>query len=66
MPGDLKERIVDIIGLELFNKPVQQMFEKSFANAYITPDVIKTDLPSAVAKMMADYATIQQNRTAER
>ena len=66
VPQDLKERIVDIIGLELFNKPVQQMFEKSFANAYITPDVIKTDLPSAVAKMMADYATIQQNRTLER
>lgn len=30
------------------------MFEKSFANAYITVDAIKKDLP-AVAKMMVDY-----------
>lgn len=66
VPQDLKERIVDIIGLELFNKPVQQMFENSFANAYITPDVIKTDLPGAVAKMMADYAAMQQKRIQER
>lgn len=66
VPQDLKERIVDIIGLDLFNKPVQRMFENSFANAYITPDVIKTDLPGAVAKMMADYATIQQKRIQER
>ncbi|MFQ6703491.1 MAG: hypothetical protein ACLRFP_00175 [Alphaproteobacteria bacterium] len=63
VPHDLKERIVDIIGLELFNKPVQPMFEKSFANVYITPDAIRTDLASAVKKMMADYNAIklQQN-----
>ena len=42
------------------------MFENSFANAYITPDVIKTDLPGAVAKMMADYAAMQQKRIQER
>lgn len=55
VPQDLKERIVDIIGLELFNKPAQPAFEKSFANAYITTDAIKTDLPMAVARMMRDY-----------
>lgn len=66
VPQDLKERIVDIIGLVLFNKPVQQAFENSFANAYITPDVIKTDLSSAVAKMMKDYTAIQQKRNHER
>ena len=60
VPQDLKERIVDIIGLDLFKKPVQRMFENSFANAYITPDVIKTNLPGAVAKMMKHYIAIQQ------
>ena len=60
VPQDLKERIVDIIGLELFNKPVQQMFEYSFANSYITPEIIRTDLDSAVKKMMTDYNAIQQ------
>ena len=66
VPQDLKERIVDIIGLDLFNRPVQQMFENSFANAYITPNVIKADLPGAVAKMMADYAALQQKQNHER
>lgn len=61
VPQDLKERIVDIIGLELFNKPVQTMFEKSFANTYITPEAIKTDLITAVAKMMTDYKKIYHN-----
>ena len=60
VPQDLKERIVDIIGLELFNKPIQQMYENSFANSYITPEVIKTDLESAVKKMMADYTALKQ------
>ena len=62
VPQDLKERIVDIIGQELFKKPVQPMFENSFANAYITPAVIRTDLDSAVKKMMADYNMIQQQQ----
>lgn len=66
VPQDLKERIVDIIGLDLFNRPVQRMFENSFANAYITPNVIKTDLPDAVAKMMKDYTAIQQKQNHER
>lgn len=66
VPQDLKERIVDIIGLDLFNRPVQQMFENSFANAYITPNVIKADLPGAVAKMMADYTALQQKQNHER
>lgn len=55
VPQDLKERIVDIIGFDLFNKPVQPMFEQSFANAYITPETIRKNLPEAVKKMMIDY-----------
>ncbi len=66
VPQDLKERIIDIIGLELFNKPVQPMFEKSFANAYITTNTIKTDLSGAVAKMMKDYTKTQSQHTKER
>ena len=63
VPQDLKERIVDIIGQELFKKPVQPMFENSFANAYITPEVIRTDLDSAVKKMMTDYTALKQAQT---
>lgn len=63
VPQDLKERIVDIIGQELFKKPVQPMFENSFANAYITPAVIRTDLDSAVKKMMTDYTALKQAQT---
>lgn len=66
VPQDLKERIVDIIGLELFNKPVQPMFEKSFANAYITPETIKTNLTGAVAKMMTDYTKMQSQHAKEK
>ena len=66
VPQDLKERIVDIIGFEFFGKPVQPPYENSFANAYITLDAIKTDLPGAVAKMMTDYNTMQQKQTLER
>ena len=66
VPQDLKERIVDLICYEFCRKPVQKMFEKSFANAYITPEVIKTNLPGVVAKMMADYKSVQQNQTMER
>ena len=60
VPQDLKERIVDIIGFELFGKPVQPMFERSFANAYITPETIQTNLPNAVRKMMSDYRSKKQ------
>lgn len=56
VPQDLKERIVDIIGFELFKKPYQPMFEQSFANAYITPEAIRTNLPETVKRMMTDYA----------
>lgn len=66
VPQDLKERIVDIIGFELFDKPVQPMFEKSFANTYITPETIKTDLATAVAKMMTDYTKTLSQPTKER
>lgn len=66
VPQDLKERIVDIIGLELFNKPVQPMFEKSFANAYITPEAIKTNLTAAVSKMMTDYTKMQSQHAKEK
>lgn len=66
VPQDLKERIVDIIGFELFDKPVQPMFEKSFANTYITPETIKTDLAIAVAKMMTDYTKALSQPTKER
>ena len=61
VPQDLKERIVDLICYEFVKKPVQPMFEKSFANGYINLDVIKNDLPGAVAKMMADYAVLHEN-----
>lgn len=66
VPQDLKERIVDIIGFELFDKPVQPMFEKSFANAYITPETIKTNLTGAVAKMMTDYTKMQSQHAKEK
>lgn len=59
VPQNLKERIVDLICFEFIKKPVQPMFEKSFANAYITPEIIKTNLPDAVAKMMHDYNVLQ-------
>ena len=63
VPQDLKERIVDIIGFELFDKvSVQERFANSFANAYITPETIKTDLPGAVEKMMIDYKILQQKQ----
>jgi len=55
VPQNLKERIVDIVGFEYFDKPVQPLFENSFANNYITREVIENNLPSAVEKMMADY-----------
>ena len=62
VPQNLKERIVDLICYEYIKKPVQPMFEESFANAYITPEAIKTDLPGAVQKMMMDYTILQQNQ----
>lgn len=55
VPQDLKERIVDLICYEFIQRPVREDFKDSFANAYITPEVIKTNLPAAVQKMMADY-----------
>lgn len=42
------------------------MFEKSFANAYITVDAIKKDLPGAVAKMMVDYNLMRQKSAQKR
>ena len=59
VPQDLKERIVDLICYEFIKRPVQKDFENSFANAYITPETIKTDLPGAVKKMMEDYKASQ-------
>lgn len=61
VPQDIKERIVDIICFEFIKKPVQPKFENSFANTYITADVIKTDLPKMVEKMMNDYTTLKIN-----
>ena len=66
VPQDLKERIVDIIGQELFKKPVQPRFENSFANTYITPEAIRNDLVGAVKKMMADYTLMQQKNIKDR
>lgn len=63
VPQDLKECIVDIICLELFGRKPQNKFDKSFANLYITPTAIKTDLAGAVKKMMADYTAIKQSQT---
>ena len=63
VPQDLKERIVDIIGYELFDKiSIQERFANSFANAYINAETIKSDLPGAVVKMMADYTAMQQKQ----
>lgn len=62
VPQDLKENIVDIICLELFGREPRNNFDRSFANAYITPEVIRTDLASAVKKMMADYNAIKQQQ----
>lgn len=59
VPQDLKERIVDLICYEFIKRPVQKDFENSFANAYITPEAIQTDLPGAVKKMMTDYKALQ-------
>ena len=64
VPQDLKERIVDLICWEFIKRKVQPPYEKSFANAYITADAIKTDLPGAVAKMMADYTKLQKQQQA--
>ncbi len=66
VPQNLKERIVDLICYECIKKPVQQMFEKSFANSYITVDAIKKDLPGAVDKMMADYNLMRQKSAQKR
>ncbi len=63
VPQDIKERIVDLICLETIGRPVQEWCKDSFANSYITPDAIRTDLASAVKKMMADYTAIQQAQT---
>ncbi len=60
VPQDLKERIVDIICLELFDRKPQNKFDKSFANTYITPWAIQGDLESAVKKMMTDYTALKQ------
>ncbi len=57
---DLKERIVDLICLETIGRPVQEWCKDSFANSYITPEVIHGDLESAVKKMMADYTALKQ------
>ncbi len=62
VPKDLKERIVDLICYECIKRPVQPRYENSFANKYITPEAIKTDLPGAVEKMMADYILLQQKQ----
>lgn len=66
VPQDLKECIVDIICLELFGREPQNKFDKSFANLYITPTAIKTDLVGAVKKMMADYMVMKQSQIQER
>ena len=64
VPQDLKERIVDIIGQEYCNIPVDDMFdnqrfEDSFANKYITREAIENDLPGAVRQMMNDYTVFK-------
>lgn len=64
VPQDLKEHIVDLIGSELFNRNIQKKFANPFVDKYITPDAIKTDLESAVKKMMADYNAIKQQQNA--
>lgn len=66
VPQDLKERIVDLICYEFIKRPFNERFEDSFANAYITPEVIKTDLPGAVKKMMSDYKALQQKQAQEK
>ena len=66
VPQDLKERIVDLICYEFIKKPVQPPYEKSFANAYITPEAIKKDLPGAVSKMMRDYMVLQKQNQIEK
>ncbi len=66
VPQDLKERIVDLICYEFIKKPVQESFENSFVNKYITPEAIKTDLPGTVQKMMADYNLLQQSKQNQR
>lgn len=60
VPQDLKENIVDIICLELFGRKPKNKFDKSFANSYITPNTIKTDLVGAVKKMMTNYTALKQ------
>lgn len=63
VPQDLKESIVEIIGFELFDKKRSlKCYSNPFANAYITPEAIRTDLAGAVKKMMADYNIIQQQQ----
>ncbi|MCQ2581535.1 MAG: hypothetical protein MJ170_00955 [Alphaproteobacteria bacterium] len=59
VPQNFKERIVDIIGTEFFGKHIQERFINPFVDKYITPENIKKDLPCSIAKMMADYLTLQ-------
>jgi hypothetical protein len=66
VPQNLKENIVDIICLELFGHESRNYFDRSFANTYITPDAIRTDLVGAVKKMMADYTLMQQKNIKDR
>ena len=67
VPQDIKERIVDIIGFELFDKlSVQERFVNPFVDKYITIEAIKTDLPGAVQKMMKDYELLKQKQVQER
>ena len=66
VPQDLKERIVDLICLETIGRPVQEWCKDSFANTYITPEVIQNDLAVAVEKMMADYMVMKQSQIQEK
>jgi|GEM_PF-2417881 len=69
VPQDLKEQIIDIIGVEYFGIPMQ---DKQFgatpcrahALQYITREAIENDLPGAVQRMMADWSKKKQDELA--
>jgi hypothetical protein len=63
VPQLIKEAIVDIIGLELFDIPPQgKQIKLDFAAKYINIDTITENLSGAVEKMMTDYNTLMLNQ----
>jgi len=67
VPANFKERIVDLIGVMLFNMPeLQPKYKDLFVDKYITREAIEGDLPAAVQQMMTDWTLINANEIAKK